>query len=84
MNDAYYPCSAVAETTTGCLFATENECEYKYIHESDVTGAAHKLLYTVSSSTCVDEYLQDQVSFIIAKGKFLESAHQQIHNAVSK
>ena len=65
LNDAYCLCSAVAETTTGCLFATEEQDKYADIDESDVTKATMQLLNTVQgSSACVDEYLQDQVSII--------------------
>ena len=67
MNDAYCLCSAVAETTTGCLFAAEVQCNHRDIHESDVTRAANKLLNSVASRTCVDKHLQDQVSSVIAK-----------------
>ena len=66
-NDAYFLCSAVAETTTGCLFAAEVHNECCSITESAVTKTAKEVWGAVVSGSCVDVYLQDQVSGLPAK-----------------
>lgn len=56
--------SAVAETTTGCLFAVEADNKYSYPCEATGVEVAIELMNAVSSGGCVDKHLQDQVSVL--------------------